>query len=79
MTRLYPTGYNSQARLQTSACEQGRPPARRKIAAAHHRDVIDHANIIIPNSLLLMYLTTDPGRYQSPVVLASKWEYPFAS
>jgi hypothetical protein len=51
-------------------------PAPRNIAAAHHRDVIDHANIIIPNSLLLMYLTADPGRFQRPVVLASKLEGP---
>src|SRR5260370_40070989 len=37
---------------------------------------MDHANKIIPNSLLLMYLTTDPGRFESLVVLASKLGVP---
>jgi hypothetical protein len=39
--------------------------------------VSDHANIIIPNSLLMIYLAADPDQFPTSVVLASKWEYPF--
>src|SRR5260370_13794967 len=35
-----------------------------------------HANIIIPNSLPLMYLAPDAGQIPTSPVLASKWEYP---
>jgi hypothetical protein len=41
--------------------------------------VSNDANIIIPNSLLMIYLAADPGQFPNSVVLASKWEYPLAS
>src|SRR5260370_35232576 len=52
------------------------PPLGGKSPAHTIRDVMDHAHKIIPNSLLLMHLTTDPGRFESLVVLASKLGVP---
>jgi hypothetical protein len=54
-------------------------PRPRNIAAAHHRDIIVHIDIIISNPLLLKYLAPDIGQFPTSVVLASKWEYQFAS